>query len=103
MIDQEKVYPDSKSGVLALLREETTINIPEDNDKISVESDPDVEGVWKVDIDPQMNDEDNVVIVELAGYVDPWGRKRIVNDWATGYIVKWKHSTKAYELIMKQE
>ena len=88
MIDQEKVYPDSKSGVLALLREETTINIPEDNNQITVQPDPVVEGVWKIYIDPKTNDEDNVVIVELAGYSDPWGRKRITNDWATGYIVK---------------
>ena len=88
MIDQEKVYPDSKSGVLALLREETTINIPEDNNQITVQSDPVVEGVWKIDIDPKKNDEDNVVIVYLAGYVDPWGMKGDVNDWETGYIVK---------------
>ena len=88
MIDQEKVYPDSKSGVLALLREETTINIPEDNNQITVQSDPVVEGVWKIDIDPKKNDEDTVVIVYLAGYVDPWGMKRDVNDWETGYIVK---------------
>ena len=88
MFDQEKVYPDTKTGVLNLLREETTINIPEDNDQITVEPDPEVEGVWKVDIDPKTNDGDNVVIIELAGYVDPWGRKRIVNDWGTGYIVK---------------
>ncbi len=88
MIDQEKVYPDSKSGVLALLREETTINIPEDNNQITVQSDPVVEGVWKIDIDPKKNNEDNVVIVYLAGYVDPWGMKRDVNDWETGYIVK---------------
>ena len=88
MIDQEKVYPDSKSGVLALLREETTINIPEDNNQITVQSDPVVEGVWKIDIDPKKNDQDNVVIVYLAGYIDPWGMKRDVNDWETGYIVK---------------
>lgn len=88
MIDQEKVYPDSKSGVLALLREETNINIPEDNNQITVQSDPVVEGVWKIDIDPKKNDQDNVVIVYLAGYVDPWGMKRDVNDWETGYIVK---------------
>ena len=88
MFNQEKVYPDSKSGVLDLLREETTINIPEDNNQITVESDPCVEGVWKVDLDPKINDDDNVVIVYLAGYVDPWGMKRIVNDWETGYIVK---------------
>ena len=84
MFNQEKVYPDSKSGVLDLLREETTINIPEDNNQITVESDPCVEGVWKVDLDPKNNDGDNVVIVYLAGYVDPWGMKRIVNDWETG-------------------
>ena len=84
--EQEKVYPDSKEGVLSLLREESTINIPEDNNKVSVESDPHVEGVWKVDIDPKINDDENVVIVYLAGYIDPWGRKRIVNDWETGNI-----------------
>ena len=84
MLEQEKVYPDSKAGALSLLREESTINIPEDNDQISVESDPHVEGVWKVDIDPKTNEDDNVVIVYLAGYVDPWGRKRMFNDWESG-------------------
>ena len=84
----EKVYPNSKEGTLSLLREESTINLPEDNNNINVESDPCVEGVWKVDIDPKTNDEDNVVIVYLAGYVDPWGMKRIVNDWESGRIVK---------------
>ena len=85
-LEQEKVYPDSKEGVLALLREESTINIPEDNNKVSVKPDPHVEGVWKVDIDPKVNDGENVVIAYLAGYTDPWGSKRIVNDWETGVI-----------------
>ena len=88
MIDQEKVYPNSKVGVLSLLREESNINMPEDNNQINVVSDPSVEGVWKVDIDPKINDGDNVVIVELAGYVDPWGIKRIVNDWELGNFIK---------------
>ena len=84
----EKIYPDSKEGTLALLREESTINLSEDNNNINVESDPCVEGVWKVEIDPETNDDDNVVIVYLAGYVNPWGMKRIVNDWESGWIVK---------------
>tara|TARA_Y100000992_G_scaffold287530_1_gene240401 strand:+ start:244 stop:510 length:267 start_codon:yes stop_codon:yes gene_type:complete len=88
MIDQEKVYPNSKVGVLSLLREESNINMSEDNNQINVVSDPSVEGVWKVDIDPKINDGDNVVIVELAGYVDPWGIKRIVNDWELGNFIK---------------
>ena len=88
MFNQEKVYNDSKEGVLSLLRDETTVNIPEDNNQITADPDPCVEGVWKVDIDPKTNNEDNVVIVYLAGYVNPWGMKRIVNEWETGYIVK---------------
>ena len=69
MFNQKKVYPDSKSGVLDLLREESTLNIPEDNNQITVESDPYVEGVWKVDLDPKTNDDDNVVIVYLASII----------------------------------
>ena len=84
----EKVYPNSKIGTLNLLRKESNINMPEDNDQINVVPDPYVEGVWKVDIDPKINDGDNVVIVYLAGYVDPWGRKRIVNDWELGNFIK---------------
>ena len=83
-ISPDKVYPNSKEGVLSLLREESTINIPADNNQITVESDPYVDGVWKVDIDPKTNDEDNVVIVYLAGYFDPLGEKRIENDWECG-------------------
>ncbi|MAJ90030.1 MAG: hypothetical protein CMD08_01995 [Flavobacteriales bacterium] len=88
MFNQEKVFPDSKAGVLDLLREESNINMPEDNNQVNVVPDPWVEGVWKVDIDPKINDGDNVAIVYLAGYADPWGIKRIVNDWELGNFIK---------------
>ena len=93
---EEKVYPDSKVGVLSLLREESTINIPEDDNQITVEADPYVAGVWKVDIDPKTNDEDNVVIVYLAGYPDPWGNKRDVNDWECGTTLEDKDVSDLY-------
>ena len=81
----EKIYPDTKEGALALLREESSINIYDDNNKINATSDPYVEGVWRIELDPKKNDGNNVVIVYLAGYVDPWKRKRIINDWEEGY------------------
>ena len=91
-----KVYPDSKVGVLSLLREESTINIPEDDNQITAEADPYVAGVWKVDIDPKTNDEDNVVIVYLAGYPDPWGSKRDINDWECGNTLEDKDVSDLY-------
>ena len=80
----DKVYPDTKAGVLSLLREESTFNIPESDDDVEVECDGFVKGVWSVKLDPDLNDGDSIVIVYLAGYTDPWGTKRIENDWESG-------------------
>lgn len=82
-----KKYNDTKEGALSCLRDESTIELPDDNNKIVVEPDPHVEGVWKVDIDPKINDGDNIVIVYLSGFKDPFGVIREFNDWETGTSV----------------
>ena len=82
-----KKYSDTKEGVLNCLREESTIELPDDNNEIVVEPDPCVEGVWKVNLDPNWNDGDDTVIVYLSGFKDPFGDIREFNDWETGTSV----------------
>ncbi len=82
-----KKYNDTKEGALNCLRDESTIELPDDNNKIVVEPDPCVEGVWKVNLDPNWNDGDDTVIVYLSGFKDPFGVIREFNDWETGTSV----------------
>jgi len=67
-----KVYPDTKAGVIEMLKADSCFVIPE-NPK--VKRDPQVQGVWKIWLDG------GCAIVYLAGYDDPWGNTRKENDF----------------------
>ena len=75
------VFPDTEEGAMAYLRAETEGEI--NMDICLVSPDPQVNGVWKVDV-PR----DSVVeycIVYLAGYMMPNGVIRDTNDFESFY------------------
>lgn len=77
----DKKYPDSKEGAVQMLRDDTRLKL---SDKPRGRSDPYVEGVWLISLDPTENDGNDCVIVYLAGYRDPFGRIRERNDFECG-------------------
>lgn len=90
MMEQEcnpvtHVYPDSRGGVLMMLKENTTFPITGDE---RAEADPAVDGVWLVHLTQPLPEDDTVVVAYLAGYRDPWGRIREHNDFESGRLVK---------------
>lgn len=76
-----KKYPDTLAGAVACLREESTLVLA---DEPTGQPDPQVEGVWLVNLDEDANDGNNAAIVYLGGYADPWGNLREDNDFEVG-------------------
>jgi hypothetical protein len=79
----EAVFPDSKGGVLGYLKDDTTLKWKKGAVDVKFVADPQVEGVWKVSVDPKLNDGVTDIIVYLAGYKDPMGKIRQRNDFET--------------------
>lgn len=77
----EAVFPDTKGGVLGYLKDDTTIKWKKGATDVKFVMDPQVEGVWKVSVDPILNNGITDVIVYLAGYKDPMGKIRMYNDF----------------------
>jgi hypothetical protein len=77
----ETVYPDTREGVVAMLQADSQgLNLRRTN-IASVDRDPSVNGVWKVDLKDGTR-----IICYLAGYPDAMGRKRPHNDFEVGEI-----------------
>ena len=73
-----KVYPDTKEGVLQYMQYGYDKSFLKrlDLPTCKIHADPSVEGVWAVD---SMASGFRCIIY-LAGYNDPWGQKRTMND-----------------------
>jgi hypothetical protein len=77
--DHERVHPDTADGALAYLRGDCSLDLS----RATARPDPQVAGVWLVDLhvpDPQVGQEVQV-LVYLRGYADPWGNNREHNDF----------------------
>lgn len=85
LMEFDKIYPDTVSGVLELLRDETSVKLPASG--VRVEPDSFDSGVWKVSLDPAYNEGCDTIVVYLAGYSDRLGRRRVINDWELGNSV----------------
>jgi hypothetical protein len=78
---QNKIYPNTKEGALAMLKADSQgLNISSQN-IASILRDSSVAGVWKVSLKDGMR-----VICYLAGYQDATGSKRLSNDFEVGSI-----------------
>lgn len=69
------VYPDTKEGVLEYLKTDSSLDLED----ATVVPDSAVEGVWAVDLP-----DGSRTIVYLAGYKNPFGEVRELNDFETG-------------------
>jgi len=74
-------FHDTAQGAIAFLRADSTHDLT----RATAIPDPEVAGVWLVDLHvPDPADHDAVeVIVYLKGYPDPWGDLRAHNDFET--------------------
>jgi hypothetical protein len=84
-----KVYPDTKKGVIAMLKSymSPTYLKKYDLDNAQISGDPYVGGVWKVDFPRKPNSKtQDRWIVYLAGYKDMWHRIREENDVEQGEV-----------------
>jgi hypothetical protein len=76
----DTVYPDTKEGVIDCLKEMSNLTA-NDFKHARYIPDPEVQGVWKVDCSATVKHEDHTLIVYLAGYPNPWGNIRKMNDF----------------------
>jgi hypothetical protein len=77
-----RIYPDTSEGALQYLRADCSLDLS----RATARPDPQVYGVWLVDLhvtDPQLGQEVEV-LVYLAGYPDPCGDARPHNDFECG-------------------
>lgn len=77
-MDKDKVYPDTGRGAIQCLKDISTLRMR----GAVADPDPIVSGVWRVRL-PAYRPL-RLAVVYLAGYPDPFGRKRTFNDFETG-------------------
>jgi len=78
---KDKKYRDSLKGAVQMLRDMSTLKLTETP---TGRPDPQVDGVWQIDLEPMWNDGSDCAIVYLMGYSDPWGHPRETNDFEMG-------------------
>ena len=78
-----KQYPDTVEGCKEFVAYESVFVVTPDT---KFEADPFVEGVWRVsNLSAKTNKEKHTIVLYMAGYNDPWKRRRPDNDFEEGY------------------
>jgi hypothetical protein len=78
--DPDTVFPDTVEGVKDMLKAcaDKSWLKRVDLESCTFRRDPSVDGVWEVKMKSGKR-----IIAYLAGYKDPWGKKRDMNDFET--------------------
>lgn len=72
-----QVYPDTRDGVLQMLKDNADLEVVAFLKDARVWRDPSVQGVWLIELD----DKKRRVVAYLAGYRDAMARRRNENDF----------------------